>query len=362
MKIALLNLPLDNNYGGNLQRYALMKVLGDMGYDVIHIYLELDDNLSWYHYPFLYLKGVIKKYILHKNTSVFDDLNRILTYKNRLQIVYPFYEKYINHTPKCVSLYDIKEVCGELYDVYVVGSDQVWRKDMTHSIGWRNFLFSFINGKTDVKKIAYAVSFGNTNMQYSSSEQKEFSRLYSEFDAVSVREDNAISYLYSMGCEIPPPIHVLDPTLLLKREEYEILFNNLSVDVTTSGKIFCYILDQNPTNKRIIEKKSKELSADTVIMGIGVDDKVSIPTWLKYIYDSLLVITDSYHGVIFSIIFNKQFIFCGNAKRGNNRVESLYKMLEIDPKEINYKRINNNINRWRDKSLEFILNAINSQI
>ena len=71
MKIVLLNLPYDNNYGGNLQCYALMKVLKDMGHDVTHINLRLFYHLSWYKKPFSYAKRFILKYILGKNIKIY---------------------------------------------------------------------------------------------------------------------------------------------------------------------------------------------------------------------------------------------------------------------------------------------------
>lgn len=357
MKIALLNLPLDNNYGGNLQRFALMKILNDLGYEVVHIYLVNDDRLYWFSYPCLYVKGFVKKYLLHKNHSVSDDLNRILTYKKRLEHVLPFYEKYIKHSERCVTVKDVKRISLD-YDSFIVGSDQIWRKDMTHSLGWENFLFSFLNGKKDVKKIAYGASFGNNKNLYSKSDQVKFKYLYSNFDAVSVREDDAISILSNMGCNNPIPTQVLDPTLLLDKSVYEDLIKGSFDKQRTDGKIFCYVLDKSSIVDNIVAKKSKELGIDALVMGITVNDEASIPTWLKCIHDATFVITDSYHGVVFSILFNKQFVFCGNAKRGNSRVESLFRMLEINPEDIDYSTVNNNIRKWRKKSIGFLKEAL----
>ena len=71
MKIALLNLPFDNNYGGNLQRYALMKVLEDMGHEVTHIFQRISRQLPFYRWPLVLAKRVIKKYILQSECLIF---------------------------------------------------------------------------------------------------------------------------------------------------------------------------------------------------------------------------------------------------------------------------------------------------
>lgn len=156
MKIALLNLPFDNNYGGNLQRYALIKVLQGMGHEVEHINLQCDYSLPWYKYPYSIPKRIIKKYLLgEKKVDVLlekhnEDIRKIID-ANALA----FYEKYIPHTFEVRNVSGIKKLLNSgNYDAVVVGSDQVWREGMTHSIGCENFFLKFV--PDDIKKIAYS--------------------------------------------------------------------------------------------------------------------------------------------------------------------------------------------------------------
>ena len=314
----------------------------------------LDNRISFYRYPLLLIKGIIKKYALHKNHSIFDDITRLTSYQKRISLINPFYEKYINHTEKCLTADDIAKVTHGCYDAFIVGSDQIWRKEMTHSIGWENFMFAFL-GEQKVKRVAYGVSFGKDVVSYSTSEKEIFANLYKTFDAVSVREDDGLSLLQKMGCKKPEPSQVLDPTLLLKGDDYVDLFASQSDTIDVKGKIFCYVLDDDEHIREIINHKSEELGLQVVRVGISGNDEVSIPQWLKCIYDASYVITDSYHGVVFSILFGKQFLFCGNEKRGNSRVESLFRAIEIDDvKKLDYSRVKTALEINREQSMRFL--------
>lgn len=352
MKIALLNLPLDNNYGGYLQRYALIKTLQSMGYSVEHVFLVNDTRINLVKYLILHVKGIVKKYIFHKIEYIDADIRKIKTYERKLSSVYSYYEKQICHTKICYNIRDLKKICTN-FDIFIVGSDQVWRKDMTaSSLGWQNFLLEFLNN-TKVKKIAYGASFGIARTSYTLSEKRKFAELYSQFDAVSVREKSAISILAQMGCEQPVPVQVLDPTLLLDKQCYIDLFKNRTTLPNLKNKIFCYVLDVNEDINRIIQMKSKEMNLDCCFMDISTVE-FNLPLWLQSFFESKYIITDSYHGVVFSIIFNKPFLFCGNERRGNNRIESLFEYLDINLDKIDYRIVNNNILKYRMSSLAFL--------
>lgn len=355
MKIALLNLPVDNNYGGNLQRYALIKVLTDLGNDVTHICLLFKATLPWYKYPFVYLKRIVLRFVLGKPISLRLEQEINDLYRKKLSTTLPFYESYVKHTKICYNIKDVKHECDGEFDLFIVGSDQVWRKDMGRSIGWDNFLFAFLPDSS--KRIAYGISFGTEVMDYNIIEKRLFSRLYSKFKAVSVREKSALSLLERMGCKSPLPQLVLDPTLLLYKEDYMALFYNIDTFTQTKDKIFCYILDMNEDVKDLILAKSNEMNMDIIVSGISNNDVLSIQEWLKSIYDANYIITDSYHGVVFSILFNKQFLFCGNKRRGNTRVASICELLAIN-EFTDYEETNRLIDKYRQESFEFLEKSI----
>ena len=326
MKIALLNLPFDNNYGGNLQRYALIKVLQGMGHEVEHINLQCNYSLPWYKYPYSIPKRIIKKYLLGgKKVDVLlekhnKDIRKIIDV-NALA----FYEKYIPHTFEVRNVSGIKKLLNSgNYDAVVVGSDQVWREGMTHSIGCENFFLKFV--PDDIKKIAYSVSMGTNKNEYSAKQTKKLAKLYGRFDAVSVREESALKMFQENGWISPKAEWTLDPTLLLSAEDYLTLIKERKdVRDITTGKIFCYALDMNESIKNELDS----CGLPYVVNGLLDAGIVSIEQWLNNIRCCDMVITDSYHGVVFSIIFGKKFKFMGNARRGNDRVESLMKILDL---------------------------------
>lgn len=357
MKIAVLNLPFDNNYGGNLQRYALITILQRMGHQVEHINLQPRYSLPWFKKPFSYAKRIAKKLFLNKNTFIFLEKQQIRQAKERNVLAMEFYEKYIPHTQVAYSITDIKTICTkQQFDAYVVGSDQVWRTGMTGSIGLENYFLKFTS-KEYVKRIAYAVSMG-TDEGYSQKQVKSLASLYRNFDAVSVRECVALDIFKSYGWDTPKPTWVLDPTLLLDVQDYLSLIEASNViSNLTVNKIFCYILDLNEEALKVIAEKETELHLESIRVGLADTARVSIEQWLCNIKNCELVITDSFHGVVFSILFNRSFLFLGNSRRGNMRIDSLFKMLDISSAHTlnaNWGRINELMQYWRTLSKAFL--------
>lgn len=236
-----------------------------------------------------------------------------------------FYEKYIPHTFEVRNVSGIKKLLNSgNYDAVVVGSDQVWREGMTHSIGCENFFLKFV--PDDIKKIAYSVSMGTNKNEYSAQQTKKLAKLYGRFDAVSVREESALKMFQENGWIKPKAEWTLDPTLLLSAEDYLTLIKERNdVKDITIEKIFCYALDMNDS----IKNELNSCGLPYVINGLLDAGIVSIEQWLNNIRCCDMVITDSYHGVVFSIIFGKKFKFMGNARRGNDRVGSLMKILDL---------------------------------
>lgn len=362
MKIALLNLPLDNNFGGNLQRYALVIILQKLGHEVVHLYLERRRNIRCYKKPFVYCKRFLLKYIFQKkDIIIFSEYKFNLEQRKKNSYIEAFYNSYIPHTSKIYTISGIKnEFKKYAFNCIIVGSDQVWRKQMTSQIGLNNYFLNFIN-KKNIRKVAYGVSMGTSDISLTKEDKIELSHLYKLFYAVSVREQFMLNVFQKLGWENPKAKIVLDPTLLLKVEDYRIIFEGKSLDITTN-KIFCYILDENESVKSIIKKKSLELQLEFTITSLSNSLEVTIEQWLNNIYQSSFVITDSYHGVVFSILFNKDFIFLGNKFRGNERIDSLFSMLEIDPNLthcLDWIKINNKISKLRKESIDFLCESLN---
>ena len=355
MKIALLNLPYDNNYGGNLQRYALMKVLQDMGHDVTHVNLRFSFYLPWYKKPFSYTKRVILKYILGRNVKINQEFYSRRQYEGRCAVTEPFYQRYIKHTEPITDLEKLKKLHG--FDVFVVGSDQVWRKKIAGKYLDTMFL-DFLPKDSSVKRIAYGVSLGVDENELSQEEINRLSEFYRRFDAVSVRENSALSLFKAYGWTTPQAIQVLDPTLLLNKEEYMQLISCAST-VPPKGNLFCYILDKTEEKSLLIKEKAEELQLKPFELGLSDDKPASIEQWLRSFADAKYVITDSYHGFVFSVIFNRPVCLLENKTRGNARFHSLLSFLNTSGNELSkdnsdWTQINENIFFARKKSILFL--------
>lgn len=357
MKIALLNLPFDNNYGGNLQRYALIKALQSLGHDVEHINLKFRYTLPWYKIPYSYSKRLFVK--IFKNKAQLINFEREKNKKKQFSEhnANLFYNKYIPHTDAVYTIQQIKDFIDSAhFEAIIVGSDQVWRKSMTGSIGFENFFLKFAGD--NILKIAYSVSLGSSHCDYTYKEIRKIKELYKRFAAVSVREKSALDIFSNNGWISPKAKWTLDPTLLLTIVDYNVLIMNANTENVTREKIFCYALDMNDK----IKSELNSYGIDYVINDLNSSAKVSIEQWLNNIKQSKIVVTDSYHGVVFSIIFNKPFRFMGNVRRGNDRIDSLFSMLGIDENntlDCDWNKINNRIAELKKKSLSFLLSALN---
>lgn len=356
MKIALINLPVDNNFGGNLQRFALMKVLQDMGHDVTHLNLRFKYLLPWYKKPFSYAKNIVLKYCLGRDVKIRQDLYLQQEYEKRCAITEPFYQKYVKHTDSITDRRQLKKYLD--FDVYVVGSDQVWRKKIANK--YLNCMFlDFLAANTSVKRIAYAVSLGVVENELTNKEIKQLSELYCRFDAVSVRESSAIKLFKQYGWLKPQAIQVLDPTMLLSSRDYMRLIEN-GITRPSEGNLFCYILDNSDEIIKIIKDKEKELRLKAFSLGLQDDSPASIEQWLRSFVDAEYVITDSYHGLVFSLVFNKPFCLIRNKFRGNARFDSLLVKTGLVNDVTNYKweEINSILEIQRKEAFSFLYNAL----
>ena len=354
MKIALLNLPYDNNYGGNLQRYALMKVLQDMGHDVTHVNLRFDYHLPWYKKLFSYTKRMILKYLLGRSIKINQERFARQQYKKRCAVTDPFYQRYIKHTEPITDLKKLKELDG--FDAFVVGSDQVWRKKIAGKYLGTMFL-DFLPADTTAKRIAYGVSLGVSEKELSQKEIDRLLELYKRFDAVSVREDSALDLFKVYGWNNPQAIQVLDPTMLLTKDDYLKLIENGNT-VPSKGNMFCYILDKTEEKSQLIVEKAEELQLKPFELGLKDDKPASIEQWLRSFADAEYVITDSYHGLVFSVIFNKPYYLIDNPFRGNARYKSLLKIIESNNE--NNQFINPIVfQTYRNNSLSYLASVLN---
>lgn len=170
---------------------------------------------------------------------------------------------------------------------------------------------------------------------------------------VSVRETQAKSIFDDYGWSEPLAIKVLDPTMLLDKEHYRNLVKNIYTK-KSPGNLFCYILDETEEKRSKIEEIAAQKQLNPFY--ISLKTNCSVEQWLRSFMDAKFIVTDSYHGLVFSLIFNKPFYLMYNKQRGNARFESLLDLLGISGEEtvFDWNAINAHIYQEKIKSLECI--------
>lgn len=370
MKIGILTLPFNNNYGGYLQAYAMMSVLKQEGHEVELIYRQHNPKKIPLSY---FIKNPIKWILGRPHGPLYPSIENNLRMRGKLLM--PFVDKYI--APRTKPLYSSKQlsdvVCTGGYDYIVCGSDQLWRPDYVPNI--EDFFLSCIKEESP-KVFSYAASFGTDNPLYSEEQKRICGASIAQFAAVSLREYSGIDVINRFGWHTKTtPVVVLDPTMLLSYSHYNALITKeLS---KSSGKVFCYVLDESA------EAKELELNACSIhkLEPYYVMDPSkwkhtsyrmsSIEDWLCGIRDAEFVVTDSFHGTVFSIIFNKPFVVYANKTRGVDRFETLlghFGLLErMNPNDmaslppIDWTCVNYKLEELKTNSIKFIKAAIKDE-
>lgn len=347
--IGIITQPLGYNYGGILQNYALQQVLKRMGYNSITI-----DNTYRYNYMryvFSRILTAIYKIFLKKRPFPPKPLKG----RSIPNVTGQFIYERINIAKASDGL-SIKTINKYKISTIIVGSDQVWRPAYNRNI--YNMYLDFVPRKC--KKIAYAASFGTNVWEYNKEDTENCTHLLNSFNGVSVRERSGVElvrkYLHYDFAE-----QVLDPTLLLEKSDYLMLCQGNGID---SSKYLCaYILDMTENKKTYIEDFAKKRGLKVRFFSAHDKMVLSVEDWLSNFRDASFVITDSFHGTVFSIIFEREFIVLPNNERGKDRFESLLSsldlldrmsVLEVCSNSIDWNAVKNKLECLRKTSYSFL--------
>jgi len=356
MKIAILTLPLHINYGGNLQAYAVQKILKDMGHEVVTLDI-VGGNIK--RENFLYKQYEVCKYFtvtlllcffgkLKTNDIAWPYNTRMRNIMLINRSMRSFIERIIRLSPTLKTENAIKDyVNKEKFDVYVVGSDQVWRPKYGPNINW--YFLNFLLDDVKVKRIAISASFGTSDWEYSKEQTAYLKPFAKKFDAISVRELSGVD-LCKKYLDVSA-IQVLDPTLMLTPQNYATLVD-MDKEKTQSmkGAIFSYVLDESNKNQMIIDCISKELKLPVLNFdmenhkyGPYASKKTALKfapkpmaQWLRGFQDAEFVVTDSFHGSVFSILHHRPFVVVANKSRGLARVETLLKIFGLEDRLVDF--------------------------
>lgn len=368
MKIDFITRHSVPNYGSILQTYSTQKALEKMGYDseVINYVKEEETDAKVvntnYNGNGSGLKGRIKKaiYCIVQRPNV-AKMNREFK-KYRL--------KYLKQTDlEYHSSKELKENLPEA-DVYCTGSDQIWGKAGSEEYDATYFLDFVPEGK---KCIAYAASFGVDKLPARLDEN--LTSLIKKYETILVREDSAAQIIKEKGFSNVK--QVVDPTLLLEREEWNEICEPTKLD--NKEYILVYQLHHNKEMEKYIKNLKKHTKLPvyrihpSLYYGLKPGKFIHLPTpgqFVTYIKNAKYIITDSFHGTVFSLIFNKQFIDILPGKTAT-RIESILKLVGLEDRilrdnndysflneSIDFENANNILKNERKESIKDLEKAI----
>ncbi|MDD2961537.1 MAG: polysaccharide pyruvyl transferase family protein [Muribaculaceae bacterium] len=349
MKINLLTMHYSLSIGATLQTYATCRILEKMGHEVTII--NFKDKVE------LKRRKSIKYWLSSGTTKILFELFKQKHFPKRTKEIFHIdYEK----LPKA--------------DLYISGSDQIWNPHIVDE-NLPVYMFNFI--PDNIKRISYASSFGVNKWEQDSETTQQVQNLLSKFSHLAVREDTGVKFctdIFKLNAK-----QVLDPTLLI--DDYSNLIGNIRL----KDEIVCFKLSLNNDFYDSVAYirgilKIKTALLHTLIPSRKFDKNYfslfeSPIKWMRRIASAKLVITDSFHGLAFSIIFKKNFIVLAGEKNKTTRLlsllntlglneryfdsyESLRKNKNILVSDIDYNNVNSILEEKKKESLQYLRNSI----
>ena len=366
-KIGIITIHRINNYGAILQAFALNKYLRDLGYDV-----ETIDFRT---------KRVAESYELYStNNSIMDIVRNIQAFLYRKKLclrisrMNDFVDKKINLSLKDYDSSAELELDNLKYDTYICGSDQIWN---TYCDNYEDaFILSFV--KQGQKRISYAASLGMSSIH------PDYVDLFhdelTKFDALSVREQNAVDIISSVSEKKVK--HVVDPVFLLSKEKW-CAERNIEYNIKKPYIFFYAVHGELPGMRNYVRKLSKLFGLPIVVVSKNLREMLysnlkcydaGPSEFLSLLHDAKYVFTNSFHACAFSIIFQKQFQVYVPYSEGietSSRIYSLLKSYNLSDRmvdkngspfamdsEINWKDVKNLLYSQVDMSKRFLNDAL----
>ena len=358
MKVGILTFHNAINYGAILQAYATQQLLSSMGYDA-----EIID----YHNTFI--DKFYAKYQLNINKlltlNVFAFIKSIIvsiSYYRRLKRYCLFYSN-IKLSGKQYNLGD--RIDG--YDIIMIGSDQVWNTRLTH--GFDDMYWGAFQVPRGTRKIAWAVSMGDAD---TTGKKEEIALRLKYFDKISVRENSLKLFLNSLTDQ---KIYVtVDPTMLIKD-----VWTPLCKPVKESGYILVYAVKDLPITMTVARRIANEFHKKIIVInaypyksrGNGVKQSCGPQDFLSYINHASMVVTSSFHGTVFSILFKKVFFSVIPDNKSNERISDLLISLGLEDRIVNenkdihllnsidYNYVDKKMSQLREYTLSFLIQSMN---
>lgn len=335
-----------NNYGSLLQYFALQTFLERRGYQVQWLQYEARESNSNKLYKWL------KKNLLHSNYETIE-----IRHHNPKEFS-SFISRYINLTEEKFTTKEALYSAPPKADLYIVGSDQIWN-------GYSSDRFLMFIPKT-TPKISYAVSFGKKDIPLY---MKPLLWYYLRtFKAISIREKEGVQLCLSLGYK--DAVHTIDPSFLLSKEDYiNIIKQDNSINlIPSSSYIYGYFVNSFPNNiltaKSAIDKYITKSKKEFYVTGIQnaeyalTEYKIIQPSpleWINTILNADCILTNSFHGVAFSINLQKPFLLIlqTNKKTSNQNCRYLNLLKELGLESRIYDCSKNNISEQMSEPIDW---------
>lgn len=365
-KIGILTFSYSSNSGSVLQAFALQKTISSIGNNEASIINYTKTN---------YGKPVFGENVFVKNIKQWTPKNivkwtaRVVAHPVQMKKFKKFYKKYYHNFSMFPYSREELSALNDQYDKFVVGSDQVWNYGSPQVDD--TYFLDFVTDNR--KKIAYAASFGQNHVP--EEKRDHASTLISDFYSISVREPNGIDIVSDLTSK--EARWVLDPSLLLDKSEYQ----QISTPPKEKGYVFVYTRHKSKKLDAFAEKlaRTKGLSVIRVHKQWLRKSNSAIPKaigpheWLGYIENADYVVTNSFHGICFSIIFEKNFyvdLLVSTAQNTNSRMTGLLQQFHLTERciddvkniceleKIDYSAVNEYKKQRQRESLAYLSNAI----
>ena len=341
------------------RNYKLLKIIFSNTFLFIYLFIQKDIKKDSAHILFNNKKrvgvtclqnsqnvgNILVKYAMLKKLEEFGFNATILVPANSEKCESYFTNKTINSNLFIIKNNYSEELQQRNFDYLMVNSDQTWAFSSWkyfYDVGFLRFAKTW-----EVKKFVYGASIGKDKWNYNKNNEEEMKKLLTNFTGISYREIGLVKLVEKhLGLK---GVFVLDPTLIIDKQYYLNEIKDYKGDFNSNENfIFVYQLDNNTIIQNVIKDIRNRLNYK--INKFEFDKKDNIESFIFGISKCQAVITDSYHGTIFSIIFNKPFITFINKYRGKGRFDSLIEVFNLNNRIIDLsKNIKININLLKNK-------------
>lgn len=344
-KVAIVTI-ITQNYGNRLQNFALQKYLQNMGMDVSTIpYNEGDFGVKWN------IKYIINEYILKKKNQAWNRFNKMINWE------------------KLIIGKDDNELCQK-YNYFISGSDQVWNPLFDFNSEREYLTFAKPN-----QKISYAASIGISYIP--DNFKNNFQVRLKDFAWISVRERDAAKLVKDIAkrdCTV-----VLDPTMLLTKEEWKVIARGAKYNISSPYIIKYFLGKRTKEYETFIEETAQKLNAiiiDILDESGELNMEIGPTEFLSLLLNSEAVFTDSFHGAVFSILFEKPFVvFQRSYQEGfgkmSSRLDTLLHLTGLEKQRVTniddiemvnlnckFDNVNEQIKKERIVAKQFLMSAL----